>query len=307
MKLVNVITVLWLACVANAQWPLSIIDVLEKIGNETTLISLTKQAGLYDKLSGLGPFTMFAPNDRAFELLPKDVMSKLQSNKTLLKEVLEAHIVTDKVPIVDWTNDMLIPTMGGQDIRINIYDVSPMAITLTANGAGVVNPDCHAIAGFVQTIDLVMYPLINGTIMTEITSNANLSTLATVVSKAGLVPTLSASNGNFTIFAPTNAAFAKLPVGVLDGLLKNVTALKNVLTYHVLSDVYNRVGLYYSHTLRTVEGRNVTIKATSRESIMVNNAAVLTEISKTNGVLQVIDTVLIPPSMHFELVHNKDT
>ncbi|XP_019641854.1 PREDICTED: transforming growth factor-beta-induced protein ig-h3-like [Branchiostoma belcheri] len=306
MKLVSVITVLWLACVANAQWPLSIIDVLEKIGNETTLISLTKQAGLYDKLSGLGPFTMFAPNDRAFELLPKDVMNKLQSNKTLLKEVLEAHIVTDKVPIVDWTNDMLIPTMGGQNIRINIYDVSPMAITLTANGAGVVNPDCHAIAGFVQTIDLVMYPLINGTIMTEITSNTNLSTLANAVSKAGLVPTLSASNGNFTIFAPTNAAFAKLPAGVLDGLLKNVTALKNVLTYHVLSDVYNRVGLYYSHTLRTMEGKNVTIKATSRESIMVNNAAVLTEISKINGVLQVIDTVLIPPTMHFELVHNKD-
>ncbi|CAH1274151.1 TGFBI [Branchiostoma lanceolatum] len=257
MKLV--LAVLSLACVANAQWPLTIIDVLEKVGNETTLISLTKQAGLYNRLNGL----------------------------------------------VEWTNDKLIPTVGGPNIRINVYDISRAAITLTANGAGVVNPDCHAIAGFVQVIDLVMYPLPNGTIVSEITSNNNLSTLATAVSKAGLVATLSAVNGNFTVFAPTNKAFSKLPAGVLDGLLKNVTALTNLLTYHVISDVYNNVGLYYSSKLKTVQGTNVTIKASSRESIMVNNATVLAEISTTNGVLHVIDTVLIPPTMHFELVHNK--
>ncbi|XP_078610960.1 immunogenic protein MPB70-like [Branchiostoma floridae x Branchiostoma japonicum] len=299
------IAVLSLASVVNAQWPLTIVDVLEKVGNETTLISLAKQAGLYNKLNSLGPLTVFAPTDTAFERLPKDVMNELQSNKTLLKEVLEAHMVTGKIEILMFLNDKLIPTMGGTNIRINVYDVSPIAITLTANGAGIVNPDCHAIAGFAQIIDTVMYPLPNGTIITEITNNANMSTLATAVSKAGLIATLSASNGNFTLFAPTNEAFSKLPAGVLNGLLKNVTALTNVLTYHVLSDVYNNVGLYYSRELRTVQGKNVTIKASSRESIMVNNASVLKELEKTNGVLQVVDTVLIPPNMHPELVHDK--
>eukprot|EP00058_Branchiostoma_floridae_P021548 XP_002607038.1 hypothetical protein BRAFLDRAFT_127065 [Branchiostoma floridae] len=320
----------------QVMWPVPTGDIVKGIASNihlSTLGSAVSKAGLVASLSGDGPFTVFAPTNEAFFKLPAGVLDGLLKNVTALTNVLTYHVVPGAYFLPGLGNGDTLKTLEGKFVTIKNSRDGPLTVfaptdaaferlpndvmnklqsnktllkeTLTANGAGVVNPDCHAIAGFAQIIDTVMYPLPNGTIVTEITTNSNLSTLATAVSKAGLIATLSASNGNFTLFAPTNEAFFKLPAGVLDGLLKNVTALTNVLTYHVLSNVYNNVGLYYSRELRTVQGKNVTIKASSRESIMVNNASVLKEMTKTNGVLQVVDTVLIPPNTHFELVQNK--
>jgi len=125
----------------------------------------------------------------------------------------------------------------------------------------------------------------------------DLSTLVTAVKAAGLVETLN-SAGPFTVFAPTNAAFASLPDGVLESLLKpeNKDKLIAVLTYHVVSGKVMSGDLKDGQTANTVQGEAVTIDL--KNGVKVNNAAVaLADVNASNGVVHVIDRVILPPSM----------
>ncbi len=119
-------------------------------------------------------------------------------------------------------------------------------------------------------------------------------TLVTAVKAAGLVDTLKGP-GPFTVFAPTDAAFAKLPPGALDELLKDPAKLKAVLTYHVVSGNVMAADVVKMTSAKTVEGADVTISAMGGK-VKVNNANVVkTDIKCTNGVIHVIDTVIMPP------------
>ncbi|XP_078610819.1 transforming growth factor-beta-induced protein ig-h3-like [Branchiostoma floridae x Branchiostoma japonicum] len=295
-----VVAVLCMALVAGAHAK-TVVDVLEELGTETTLIALVGKAGLVSALQGKGPFTVFAPSDAAFAALPKELVKTLESNVTLLTQVLEFHVAPGLALSTDLKNNLLVPSLSGPKIRINIYDASEPTV-ITAEGAPVTKPDNTARNGVVHVISQVMFPLPMGTVVDIAVGNKDFSTLVTAVSKAGLVATLS-GEGPFTVFAPTNEAFAKLPAGVLDGLLKNVTALTNVLTYHVLPGAYYQAGLRNGDMLKTVQGMDVTIKMSS-DGTMVNDATIAAQVSGTNGVIQVIDSVLIPPSMHYELMYN---
>ncbi|CAH1274150.1 TGFBI [Branchiostoma lanceolatum] len=297
----SVVVVFCFALAASAHAD-TVVDVLQKLGTEKTLISLVQTAGLVSALEGKGPFTVFAPSDAAFAALPPELVKTLESNKTLLTQVLEFHVAPGMALSTDLKNNLLVTSLSGPKIRINIYDTSEPTV-ITTEGAPVTNPDNTADNGVVHVISQVMYPLPTGTVVDIAVGNKDFSTLVTAVTTAGLVPTLS-GDGPFTVFAPTNEAFAKLPAGVLDGLLKNVTALTNVLTYHVVSGAYYEAGLRNGDLLKTVQGMDVTIKTSNDAPTMVNDATVAAQVSGTNGVIQVIDTVLIPPSMHYELIYN---
>jgi uncharacterized surface protein with fasciclin (FAS1) repeats len=120
------------------------------------------------------------------------------------------------------------------------------------------------------------------------------NTLVAAVKAAGLVDTLKGA-GPFTVFAPTDEAFAKLPEGTVDALLKDIPKLKKILTYHVVSGKVKAAD--FSLTLKsatTVEGSDVKIDA-SNGSVKVNDATVSTpDVAADNGVIHIIDTVLIP-------------
>jgi uncharacterized surface protein with fasciclin (FAS1) repeats len=120
------------------------------------------------------------------------------------------------------------------------------------------------------------------------------NTLVAAVKAAGLVDTLKGA-GPFTVFAPTDEAFAKLPDGTVDALLKDIPKLKKILTYHVVSGKVKAAD--FSLTLKsatTVEGSDVKIDA-SNGSVKVNDATVSTpDVGADNGVIHIIDTVLIP-------------
>ncbi len=119
------------------------------------------------------------------------------------------------------------------------------------------------------------------------------STLVTAIQAAELVDTLKGA-GPFTVFAPTDEAFAKLPEGTVDGLLKDIPKLKQILTYHVVSGKVMAADVVKLESATTVEGSNVKIDA-SNGSVKVNNATVATpDVAADNGVIHVIDTVLIP-------------
>jgi uncharacterized surface protein with fasciclin (FAS1) repeats len=132
------------------------------------------------------------------------------------------------------------------------------------------------------------------TIVTLAAGNKNFTTLVKALKAADLVDTLSAE-GPYTVFAPTNAAFAKLPKATLAKLLKpeNQEQLKKVLTYHVVPGAVTSKQLK-SGSVATVEGSNVTVKIKGKK-VMVNNAnVILADVKASNGVIHAIDTVLIP-------------
>lgn len=147
---------------------------------------------------------------------------------------------------------------------------------------------------------------VGGALMTpdkDIVANAmnasNVTTLVAAVSAAGLVDTLKGP-GPFTVFAPTNDAFAKLPAGTVDTLLKpqNKAKLVDILTYHVVAGRYTSADLTDGMTLTTVEGKKLTINKTASGQINVNGVAMVqtADVISSNGVTFVIDSVLTPPA-----------
>ena len=125
--------------------------------------------------------------------------------------------------------------------------------------------------------------------------NDDLSTLVAAVKAAGLVGVLS-GDGPYTVFAPTNAAFAKLPEGTVESLLKpeNKDQLTAILTYHVVSGKVKAADVVKLDSAKTVEGSSVTISATDA-GVKVDAAnVIMTDIAASNGVVHVIDSVLLP-------------
>ena len=136
----------------------------------------------------------------------------------------------------------------------------------------------------------------NQTIVEIAAANPNFSTLVTAVQAAGLVETLSGP-GPFTVFAPTNAAFDKLPPGTLDALIANKTALTSVLTYHVVPGNYPASQVVSMSSLPTVQGQPLPVTVQPGGTVRVDGATVVaTDIQASNGVIHVIDTVMIPPA-----------
>ncbi len=118
------------------------------------------------------------------------------------------------------------------------------------------------------------------------------NTLVTAVKAADLVETLSGS-GPFTVLAPTDEAFAKLPAGTVEGLLKDIPKLKSVLTYHVLAGKFMAADIIKLTSAKTVNGQEVTIATIN--GVTVDGATVVkTDIETDNGVIHVIDSVILP-------------
>ncbi|HVO15310.1 MAG TPA: fasciclin domain-containing protein [Alphaproteobacteria bacterium] len=128
-------------------------------------------------------------------------------------------------------------------------------------------------------------------------STGTFKTLATALGAAGLIDTLK-GQGPFTVFAPTDAAFAKLPAGTVESLLKpeNKGQLVAILTYHVVPGAVMASDVVKLKEVKTVNGAMLTVK-TSGNAVMVNDATVTaTDIKATNGVIHVVDTVILPPT-----------
>ncbi|MDR6657855.1 fasciclin domain-containing protein [Tardiphaga sp. 20_F10_N6_6] len=143
-----------------------------------------------------------------------------------------------------------------------------------------------------------MYPSKN--IVENAVNSKDHTTLVAAVKAAGLVDTLS-SKGPFTVFAPTNAAFGKLPAGTVDTLVKpeSKATLTKILTYHVVSGKLNAADLKDGQKLKTVEGEELTVKASGGKVMIVDakggsSTVTIADVNQSNGVIHVIDTVLMP-------------
>ncbi|MEO1258856.1 MAG: fasciclin domain-containing protein [Bacteroidota bacterium] len=146
-------------------------------------------------------------------------------------------------------------------------------------------------------VELVPAPVIDSSVVDVIVNSPNHMTLETAVLAAGLEGVLSGP-GSFTVFAPTDAAFAALPAGVLDALLMDPNgALTQVLLYHVLGAEVLSTDLSDGQMATTLQGADITVMIDGNNNVFINNAQVTAaDISTDNGVVHVIDAVLIPPT-----------
>jgi len=269
-----------------------IVDTAVNAGKFKTLVTAVKSADLVETLKSPGPFTVFAPTDEAFEKLPEGTIPTLlkPENRDKLTSILTYHVVPGSVMAADVVKLSGAKTVNGQRVNIQVADG-----TVMVDGAKVVTTDIKCDNGVIHVIASVILPA-DKTIPETAKAAGKFNTLLAAVTEAGLAETLG-TKGPFTVFAPTDAAFEKLPEGTVANLLKpeNKTQLVSVLKYHVVSGrVYSEDALA-AKSAETLLGKAVSI-STNDQGAMVNDAKLIaTDLDASNGVIHVIDAVLLPP------------
>lgn len=277
-----------------------IVDTAVADGRFTTLAAALEAAGLVETLKGEGPFTVFAPTDDAFAALPAGTLDELlkPENKQQLTDILTYHVVSGKVMAADVSGLTSATTVLGKDVAIKV-DMGNVYI----NDAKVIITDIETSNGVIHVIDAVILPpsdeaaAESNTIVDVAVADGRFTTLVAAVEAAGLVETLS-GEGPFTVFAPTDDAFAALPAGTLDSLLlpENKQQLTDILTYHVVSGKVMAANVVTLTSAPTVLGKDITITVKDGKVYLNDTVQVIiTDVEASNGVIHVIDAVLLPP------------
>ncbi len=292
----------------------------------TTLVAAVKAAGLVDTLNGPGPFTIFAPANSAFAKLPAGTVESLvkPENKATLTSILTYHVIAGKkLSSKDLAKMPSIKTINGESISLKVTGKN-----ITVNGGSkVVLADVQVANGTVFIVDTVLMPktpaagvpvaadadatavgvpatgkgslagMAQDPAATAASNNPQLTTLVAAVKAAGLVDTLNGP-GPFTIFAPVNGAFDKLPAGTVDTLLKpeNKSQLTSILTYHVVAGKkLSSADLAKTSELTTVNGGKLKVSV-SGKTVTINGTvkSVLADVQVANGTVFLIDSVLLP-------------
>jgi len=272
----------------------------------TLLVEAVTAADLEGTLAGPGPFTILAPTNAAFAALLTELgvtKNALFADKPLLTSVLTYHVLNGAVPKASIPLGQPIRPLGAGFFKIDAGAGAaglPGSLTITDGRnrtAGITKTDVMADNGLIHVIDKVLLPA-NRDVVQTAQSIDDFSILVEAVIAAGLVETLRGP-GPFTVFAPTNAAFAALlaELGVTrEALLADTTLLTQVLTYHVVPGLVLKADVPVNQPLATVEGGGFTVDATlaitdarGRVTRLVN-----TDVLASNGVVHVIDRVLLP-------------
>ncbi|MBL8849367.1 MAG: fasciclin domain-containing protein [Planctomycetaceae bacterium] len=270
-----------------------IVSTAVEAGSFKTLAAALEAAGLVSTLQGPGPFTVFAPTDDAFAMLPAGTVEELvkPENKAQLIAVLTYHVVPGKVAAADVVKLKAAKTVNGQRVEISTQDGN-----VRVDQAEVVTADIACSNGIIHVIDQVILPTSDK--IPDVALKAGVfSTLLAAAKAAGLVEALSAE-GPLTVFAPTDSAFAALPPGTIDNLLKaeNKSQLAAILKFHVVSGRLYAADLSGGHAYQTLQGASISLKIEGGQP-KIGQATVLTpDIDAANGVIHVIDEVLLPPS-----------
>ncbi|XP_076363709.1 uncharacterized protein LOC143253543 [Tachypleus tridentatus] len=254
----------------------------------TIFYDLLKTSDLTDTLTKQGPFTVLVPTDDAFSNLPSEVLNELRNNPQLLRRVLLNHIISLSLNPQHLQNNMVIETNSGLKLFVSV----PTGGQKILIGGPSVIASTLAQNGYVFVINRVLYPLPKRDISVALKDRPNLSQLLSLVIKSGLENTLRGA-GPYTVFAPTDEAFAALPENVLEKLLSNPGALKELILNHVVDSVHYKKEFTSGLILPTSRGQQLRFFVTSDRSVKVNNANIVEfDILTENGVIHSIDRVL---------------
>ena len=269
----------------------TIVDIAVADGRFETLVAAVVAADLAETLSGEGPFTVFAPTDDAFAKLPEGTVAALLEDIPALTEILLYHVVAGEVLAADVVELQFAETLLGKDIEIRVRDGM-----VYLNDAQVIITDIMADNGVIHVIDTVLLPPESvGTVVDIAVADGRFTTLVTALTEAELVETLS-GEGRFTVFAPTDEAFGKLPEGTIEALLADIPSLTDILLYHVVSGRILAEDVVFLEEAVTLQGESVSIRVEDGKVFINESEVIITDIIADNGVIHVIDSVLLPPA-----------
>ena len=290
--------------------PATIVEIAVADGRFGTLAAALEAADLVEALSGDGPFTVFAPTDDAFAALPEGTVEGLLEDIPALTDILLYHVVSGDVKAADVVTLESAETLQGGSLTITVEgDV------VRINGAQVVIADIEASNGTIHVIDAVLLPPAPdkaatepteapteapegeqpGTIVDIAVADGRFETLVAALGAADLAEAL-AGEGPFTVFAPTDDAFAALPEGTVEALLEDIPALTDILLYHVVAGDVKAADVVTLESAETLQGGLLTITVEG-DVVRINGAqVVIADIEASNGTIHVIDAVLLPPA-----------
>ncbi len=276
----------------------NIVELAQNTPELSILVEAVVAAGLAPTLS-TGTRTVFAPTNAAFAALLTELgvtKEALLANKPLLTAVLTYHVLGSKVMRADVPLGKAITPVSGGFFKIESNN--GLKITDGRNRVSTItSTDIQASNGVVHLVDKVLLPADKDIVATA-SALPDFSILVEAVVAAGLVSTLQ-GDGPFTVFAPTNAAFAALltELGVTkDALLANKTLLTQVLTYHVVPARVLKAEVPVNTAITTVQGQTFTINASLviTDQNMRTSNIVATDVFTKNGVIHVVDKVILP-------------
>ncbi|XP_045515435.1 uncharacterized protein LOC123708661 [Pieris brassicae] len=288
---------------ASASSP-GLIDILKENGLFATAKYL-KQSGLDAILNETGPYTIFAPTDKAFRTLlvqlggPDRAEEKFRDNPRLLSGLLLHHVIPGAFDIQSLQDEMTGVSLAGTQLRVNQYDMhdvewNEVKVT-TINGARVIDDkrDIHIPQGIAHAVDRVMFPLPVGDLVQTLQADRDrrFTTFLKAIFVSGFADTLAESK-TYTVFAPTDTAFAKLAPSELSRYSEKAAA-RALVARHVLPGTLYSAGMRYYQLRNSMEDAKPLTLQKNSGRIKVNNAQVITHnIPATNGVIHAVDTLL---------------
>nr|XP_054764458.1 transforming growth factor-beta-induced protein ig-h3-like [Lytechinus pictus] len=285
-----------------------IVENLHDLGLHEAAV-IAKQVELKQILrdSDLPSVTLCMPSDEAVQKWRQELPGRLMPERVILKNLVKAWIVPQSVRPSEVTNNQKVQSLNGAKLRFNIYSDVEREKVITVNGARVTQAILCPGNEIVQIVDKVIYPLPVGNVIETLEDNEAFSIIVDLVRQIDL---RELEYDPITVIVPINDAFKALPSGVLDDLKRDNDKLRNVLKYHVISDVRYSVSLSSGQRILTEQGDEISVTRDNQDQIILNEQSkqtepprvILRDIPTTNGVIQVVDRVLLPPQRHFVLV-----
>ncbi|WP_096087439.1 fasciclin domain-containing protein [Agaribacterium haliotis] len=276
---------------------MSVFDVARDDGGFSTLVTTLEATGLDETLDDLNStFTVFAPTDAAFDALGQDTLNALLADTDTLSDILLYHVISGTE-----VDAAAATAAAGSSVAMANGDnaaISAMTGMLYIDGALITMTDIEADNGVIHVLDAVMSP--PKSIVDVAVENGSFNTLVAALQASGLDQTLADLDTNFTVFAPTDDAFAALPDGTLDTLLADAEgALTDVLLYHVLVDsvVDSSAAIAAAgSSIEMASGEQAALVLDGGNLFIAGAQVVLTDVMTDNGLIHVIDAVMLPPA-----------
>jgi uncharacterized surface protein with fasciclin (FAS1) repeats len=290
----------FLAACGGDDHPPTAVGVAQSDSRFSILVEAVNAAGLTDTLNGAGPYTVFAPTNDAFaSLLAELGVSKeaLLANKPLLSAVLTYHVLPAKVEKAAVPAGKAITTVQGGIFKVDAVGSGLIVTDGRNRKSTITSTDIQASNGVVHVVDKVLLPADKTVVQTAL-ALPQFSILVEAVLAARLDGALSAA-GPFTVFAPTNDAFASLlaELGITkQALLADTALLTKVLTYHVIPSRVLKAEVPVGTAVKTLQGDTLTVDASLAITDQRGRKAAITatDVLASNGVIHVIDKVILP-------------
>jgi uncharacterized surface protein with fasciclin (FAS1) repeats len=277
----------------------TVVEIIVNSDDHETLETAVLAAGLETALSGTGPFTVFAPTDAAFAALGQETIDALLADAHgALSTILQYHVVSGDVRAGDLSDGQIVEMFEGTDAFISLFNMKAYI-----NQAEITVTDQVASNGVVHVIDAVITQ--PKSIVDIVVNSPRHETLEAAVVAAELAGALSAP-GTFTLFAPTDDAFAALGDEVSELLLDPTGELAEILKYHVVGATALSGSLSDGDKFTTLEGYDIEVTI-NNDGVFINDAKVIfADYEAPNGVVHVIDAVITPPTTVVDIIIESD-